>query len=48
MLTFDPAATPPTVNAPGGTTGAGAANIVTTDVVVTNGVVHVIDEVLLP
>ena len=47
-LTFDTAATPPTVTAPGGTTGEAAAPIVMTDVHVTNGVIHVIDEVLLP
>lgn len=48
-LTFDASATPPTVAAPGGATGeAGAAQIVVTDINVTNGVIHVIDQVLLP
>lgn len=43
-LTFEGA----TVTAPGGTTGAGAADIGPLDINVTNGVVHVISEVLLP
>ncbi len=47
-LTFDASASPPTVTGPGGTTGAGPADIVITDINVTNGVVHVIGEVLLP
>ncbi len=47
-LTFDAAATPPTVTAPGGTTGSGAAPIEATDIHVTNGTIHVIGEVLLP
>ena len=47
-LTFDTAATPPTVSGPSGATGAGAADILITDINVTNGVVHVISEVLLP
>lgn len=48
MLTFDTAADPPTVAGPGGATGPGTANIVLTDLNVTNGVVHVISEVILP
>ena len=43
-LTFEGA----TVTAPGGTTGDGAADIGPLDINVTNGVVHVISEVLLP
>lgn len=48
-LTFDTAVTPPTVAGPGGATGDdGSADIITVDIRATNGVVHVIDEVLLP
>lgn len=47
-LTFDTAATPPTVNGNGGTAGGSPANIDLVDINVTNGVVHVISEVLLP
>ncbi|MGE0786688.1 MAG: fasciclin domain-containing protein [Sandaracinaceae bacterium] len=43
-LTFDTAATPPTVTVGGGGT---SAQIVLTDVGATNGIVHVIDQVLL-
>ncbi len=38
-VTFDPSTTPPTI---------GGADIVTTDIVVTNGVVHLIGSVMLP
>ena len=43
-LTFDTAATPPTVGVTGGGTTAGIA---LTDIGATNGIVHVIDTVLL-
>lgn len=47
-LTFDTTAAPPTVAGPGGATGSGAADILATDIHVTNGVIHVIGEVILP
>ena len=47
-LTFDTAASPPTVAGPGGATGGGVAPINTVDIHVTNGVIHVIGEVILP
>ncbi len=48
-LTFDTSAMPLTVAGPGGATGDdGVAGIIVTDVHVTNGVVHVIDQVVLP
>ena len=43
----DALARAPTVTGPDGTTGAGAADILMTDINVTNGVIHVVGEVLL-